>query len=92
MLVNLFAERGKINFLFHDSTIFDGVDSRQTAHALEHAHQKAMESGFQYICAFNSDMLPTSDFSKDFNIQKFVRLTLNDQDPKDSLMGFRFNE
>lgn len=92
MLVNLFAKRGKINFLVHDSTIFDGVDSRQTAHALEHAHQKAMETGFQYICAFNSDMLPTSDFSNNFNIQSFVRLTLNDQDPKDSLMGFRFNE
>lgn len=92
MLTELFTKRGKINFLIHDSTIFDGVDSRQTAHALEHAHKKAIKTGFQYICAFNSDMLPISDFSKDFNIQNFVRLTLTDQDPKDGLMGFRFNE
>ncbi len=92
MLVNLLAGRGKIDFLVHDSTIFDGVDSRQTAQALEHANHQAMQNGFQYICAFNSDMLPTSDFSEDFNIQNFVRLRLNDQDPRDSLMGFRFNE
>ncbi len=92
MLAILFTKRGKINFLVHDSTIFDGVDSRQIAHALEHAHQESIKNGFQYICAFNSDMLPMSDFSKDFNIQNFVRLTLNDQNPKDGLMGFKFNE
>ncbi len=92
MLVNLFAKQKHVNFLFHDSTIFDGVDSRQTAHALEHAHRKAIESGFQYICSFNSDMIPKNDFSKDFDIQSFVRLTLTDKDPKDCLMGFRFNE
>lgn len=92
MLVNLFTKRGLINFLIHDSTIFDGVDSRQTAQALEHAHRKASESGFQYICAFNSDALPRDDFSKQFDINSFIRLTLKDQDPKDSLLGFRFNE
>lgn len=92
MLVELFARRGMINFLIHDSSIFDGVDSRQTAHALEHAQKKAVESGFQYICFFNSDMVPVSYFSKGFNIHDFVRLTLSDQDPRDSLMGFRFNE
>lgn len=92
MLVNLFAKRGLINFLVHDSTIFDGVDSRQTAQALEHAHRKACESCFQYICAFNSDSLPRDDFSSEFDVNSFIRLTLKDQDPKDSLMGFRFNE
>jgi uncharacterized protein YydD (DUF2326 family) len=92
MLVDLLSKQSKINFLVHDSTIFDGVDSRQIAHALERAHEKALESNFQYICAFNSDMLPENDFSKGFNIHNFIRLTLKDQDPKDSLMGFRFNE
>lgn len=92
MLVDLWSKQNKINFLVHDSTIFDGVDSRQIAHALERAHENALKSNFQYICAFNSDMLPEKDFSTGFNIHHFVRLTLNDQDPKDSLMGFRFNE
>ena len=92
MLVDLFSQRGKIDFLVHDSTMFDSVDSRQTAHALELAYKKGTEGNFQYICAFNSDMLPKSNFSKDFNIGNFVRLTLTDKDEKDCLMGFRFNE
>lgn len=44
------------------------------------------------ICAFNSDMLPRDDFSGEFDVNSFVRLTLKDQDPKESLMGFRFDE
>ncbi len=92
MLVDLFAQKDKINFLVHDSTMFDGVDSRQIAHALELAAVKSIEHGFQYICAFNSDMLPESDFSKDFKIHDFVRLTLTDKEASDCLMGFRFNE
>lgn len=92
MLVDLMSAQNKLNFLVHDSTIFDGVDSRQIAHALELAHKKAVENNFQYICTFNSDMLPENNFSKGFNIHNFVRLTLKDHDPKDSLLGFRFNE
>lgn len=92
MLVDLFSQRGKIDFLVHDSTMFDSVDSRQTAHALELAYKKVTENDFQYICAFNSDMLPESNFSKYFDISKFIRLTLTDKDAKDCLMGFRFND
>jgi uncharacterized protein YydD (DUF2326 family) len=90
MLVYLFSRRGKIDFLVHDSTMFDGVDSRQIAHALEHAQKKVIETGFQYICAFNSDMIPLNDLSEDFNIQDFTKLTLTDQSPSDSLLGFQF--
>jgi len=79
-----------INFLVHDSTLFDGVDARQTAFALELAHKKAIDNGFQYICAFNSDMLPMEEFSEDFDVQKYVRLKLDDKEPGDSLLGFRY--
>lgn len=93
MLAETFSKKKKINFLFHDSTIFDGVDSRQTALALEHAHRKALAGKFQYICTFNSDMIPTQEnFSADFSIEKFVRLELHDKDPKGSLLGFSFNK
>lgn len=90
MLVQLMAQRGGINFLFHDSSIYDGVDSRQRALALLHAHQKATSSGFQYICALNSDMIPYEDFEEEFNIEDFVRLRLKDQTPEDSVLGFHF--
>lgn len=90
MLVELMAQRGGINFLFHDSSIYDGVDSRQRALALTHASNKAAEKGFQYICALNSDMLPYDDFDDGFNISSFIRLTLKDQNPADSALGFHF--
>jgi uncharacterized protein YydD (DUF2326 family) len=91
MLVCLARQRGLgIDFLVHDSTIFDGVDPRQRAHALELAAQMSKKYDFQYICALNTDMVPVSDFSPAFNYQEFVRLRLTDTDPTGSLLGFRF--
>jgi uncharacterized protein YydD (DUF2326 family) len=90
MLVELSAEKGGIDFLIHDSTIYDGVDSRQRAHALQYACERAKEHDFQYICALNSDMVPYDDFEEEFDISQFIRLTLGDKEPSDSLMGFHF--
>ncbi len=53
-------------FLIHDSTIFDGVDERQIAKALELAASEAQSRGFQYICTLNSDIVPFNDFSEKF--------------------------
>ena len=90
MLVELLTQRNGIDFLIHDSTIYDGVDSRQRALALLHAKKRAEEYGFQYICALNSDMVPHDDLPKDFDITKFVRLRLTDKNPSESALGFRF--
>ncbi|MGR9000005.1 MAG: DUF2326 domain-containing protein [Gammaproteobacteria bacterium] len=90
MLVELLTQRNGINFLIHDSTIYDGVDSRQRALALMHAKRKAEASGFQYICALNSDMVPYDDFDEGFDINPFVRLRLTDQNPSKSALGFHF--
>lgn len=79
-----------IDFLIHDSTMFDGVDPRQRAHAIELADQMAQKYDFQYILTLNTDMLPTNDFSQGFDYQALVRLTLTDTDPSGSLFGFRF--
>lgn len=90
MLVELMTQRNGINFLFHDSSIFDGVDSRQRALALMHASNKSSENGYQYICALNSDMVPHDDFAPNFKIEDYTRLTLSDQSAEDSLLGFHF--
>lgn len=90
MLVNKFSQLNMIDFLVHDTTMFDGVDSRQVAHALEHANSKGQESGFQYICFFNSDSIPYEDFSETFDLDGFIRLRLSDKRPEDSLLGFHF--
>ncbi len=91
MLAQLWAERNPSpGFLVHDSTIFDGVDERQVARAIERAASESRKRGFQYICILNSDTLPKDDFSPGFNIEEFVRLRLNDASPSGSLFGVRF--
>lgn len=91
MLVCFARQRGLgIDFVIHDSTIFDGVDPRQRAHALELAAEMSTKYGFQYICTLNTDMVPVSDFSSTFDHQTLVRLRLTDTDPSGSLLGFRY--
>ena len=90
-LISFARQRGLgIDFLIHDSTIFDGVDPRQRAHALELAAAMAKKYGFQYICTLNTDMVPVDDFRAGFDIEPLVRLRLTDTDPSGSLLGFRF--
>lgn len=80
----------RIDFLIHDSTIFDGVDPRQRAHALELAAAMSEKYGFQYICTLNSDMVPANDFSPDFDFERLIRIRLTDTDAGGSLLGFRY--
>ncbi len=80
----------KVDFLIHDSIIYDGVDPRQRAHALERAATVAEKNSLQYICALNSDMIPTEDLSAGFDLDKHVRVRLTDNDPAGSLLGMRF--
>lgn len=91
MLISFARQRGLgIDFLVHDSTIFDGVDPRQRAHALELAVAMSEKYGFQYICMLNTDMVPVSDFSSNFDFEPLVRLRLTDTHPSGSLLGFRY--
>lgn len=90
MLAEIWAAKrpGSIT-LIHDSNLFADVDDRQVAAALELAAHKSKSVGFQYICTFNSDKLPTSEFSKDFDIESFTRLRLTDETEDGGLLGIR---
>ena len=80
-------------FLIHDSTIFDGVDERQIARAMELAALSCEEHGFQYICTMNSDMVPRNDFSDEFGNdfdKKYVRAVFTDATEDGGILGFRF--
>jgi len=91
MLISFARQRRLgIDFLIHDSTIFDGVDPRQRAHALELAAAMSAKYGFQYICTLNTDMVPINDFSAGFDFESLVRMRLTDTDPSGSLLGFRY--
>lgn len=91
MLLQFIAKQnGLIDFLIHDSALYDGVDSRQRALALERASRVSEKLGCQYICTLNSDMVPNDDFSENFDFKQHVRYTLTDKDPSESLLGFQF--
>jgi uncharacterized protein YydD (DUF2326 family) len=77
-------------FLIHDSTIFDGVDERQRAEALELAASESQAHGLLDICTLNSDYIPRNEFSSDFRIEDYIRLRLTDADVAGRLMGVRF--
>ena len=72
-------------FLIHDNTIFNGVDERQVARALDLAAKEAENSGFQYIVTLiNSDQVPYDEF------ENAVMLKLTDLTEYGGLLGVRW--
>lgn len=90
-LISLLREQGSnIDFLVHDSHLFDPVDSRQVAHALVTGRDLARKYNFQYIVTMNSDQIPYDYLPEDFNVDAMIvppRLTDTDDG---GLFGFRF--
>ncbi|CAF2084475.1 unnamed protein product [Rotaria magnacalcarata] len=79
-----------VDFLVHDSIIYEGVDERQIAHAIQQAVTKAEEYDFQYIMTINSDMIPYKDFQTGFDFDKHIKLRLSDESESGSLLGIRY--
>ena len=92
MLAEICARRGRWpGFLIHDSHLFDGVDERQVAKALQLGAQRAESNGFQYIVTMNSDSVPAEGFTNGFDLQDhFVSTRLTDATETGGLFGFRF--
>ncbi len=88
MLLENFVDYNYIDFLIHDSNIFDGVDSRQYASALNLIYEKTTKFDMQYICMLNSDSIPKNNLK--FNTEDFIVLELNDNAIENSLLGFEF--
>ncbi len=93
MLADLATRRGMgPGFLIHDSHLFDGVDERQVAKALQLGADHAAAVGYQYIVTMNSDALPRDGFRSGFDVDAFVRPTkLTDATETGGLFGLRFN-
>ncbi|MFB8245294.1 DUF2326 domain-containing protein [Streptomyces sp. NPDC055952] len=80
-------------FLMHDSLLFEGVDERQIALALDYGKKACERLDFQYIALINSDNLPIADLHEiGLKWQDYVRLQLGDAQPEDALLGFRFGQ
>ena len=86
------AARTRPGFLIHDSHLFDGVDERQVAKALQLGADHAASVGYQYIVTMNSDALPRDGFRPGFDVQAYVNPTrLTDATETGGLFGLRFN-
>ena len=91
MLAKLWARRPvSPGFLVHDSALFDGVDERQTALALQLASDEAEKESFQYVCMLNSDTVPRGDFDPTFDFDSKVAATFTDARDDGGLLGIRF--
>lgn len=91
MLSILWARQNRgPGFLVHDSHLFDGMDSRQIAKAIEIGARQSAKNGFQYIIMMNSDMVPRNEFSAGFEFDQFVNsVRLNDETDTGGLFGVR---
>ncbi len=92
MLTEISLKQGRgPRFLIQDSHLFDGVDERQVAEALQLGSERAEASGFQYIVTMNSDALPREGFRRGLNILDHVLETkLTDATYTGGLFGLRF--
>jgi uncharacterized protein YydD (DUF2326 family) len=92
LIQNLALAKCTPKFLIHDSSIFDGVDDRQVAKAIELAYQESQNNDFQYICALNSDRIPNDDFSEGFRTKfdQSTRIVFTDATDSGGLLGMRF--
>jgi uncharacterized protein YydD (DUF2326 family) len=82
---------GGPGFLLHDSHLFDGVDERQIAGALQLGAEAAQGKGLQYIVTMNSDIFGRLPLPKTFDIDRAVLETrLSDDGEDGGLFGFRF--
>ncbi len=92
MLLELSSQNGRSpGFLIHDSHLFDGVDERQIAKALQLGADRADKHGYQYIVTMNSDILPKDGYRLNFNADAFVLdTTLTDATDTGGLFGLRF--
>ena len=91
-LMILGARRGTSpGFLIHDSHLFDGVDERQIARALETGQREAKRYEVQYIVTMNSDIFDRLPFADSVDRNETVLATrLSDKTETGGLFGFRF--
>ena len=78
-------------FLIHDSHLFDSVDRKHIAKALQVGANQATKYGFQYIVTMNSDVLPREYFDSEFPVDDYILSTvLTDKAETGGLFGLSF--
>ncbi len=83
-----------INFLFHDSRLFDGIDERQKSEIFKTVYQRFTGTNKQYIATVNQNQL--DEIRKQFAHEEFATiitqntvLTLTDDEDTEKLLGIK---
>ncbi|MBY5917794.1 DUF2326 domain-containing protein [Rhizobium leguminosarum] len=84
------ARFGGPGMLIHDSHLFDPVDSRQIATAIQLGSDLADQVGGQYIVMLNSDFYDRLPFDQSFDAASKVLDVRLDDTETGGLFGFRF--
>jgi uncharacterized protein YydD (DUF2326 family) len=84
----------RINFLFHDSRLFDGTDERQKTDIFKTIYQKFAGTDKQYIATVNQNQL--DEISKHVTSEEYIEiigqsvvLTLTDDSDSEKLLGIK---
>jgi len=83
-----------IDFVFHDSRVFDGIDERQKADMFKTVYQKFTQANKQYIATVNQNQLDEiKKHIKDGEFEKIITLntvlTLTDESDSEKLLGIK---
>lgn len=86
----------KVKFIFHDSRITDGMDTRQIKTMFQIAAEQCEKNDFQYIISLNQNIIDSlrDECSPDeFEelIQSNIVLRLSDKAPEDKLLGIQLD-
>ena len=83
-----------IDFVFHDSRVFDGIDERQKTDMFKTVYQKFAQANKQYIATVNQNQLDEiKKHIKDDEFEKIITqntvLTLTDESDSEKLLGIK---
>lgn len=83
-----------VKFIFHDSRIIDGMDTRQIATILKIANKESNENQFQYILSLNHNIV--ADLKKELTEEEYreiindrIVLRLSDKADSEKLLGIQ---
>jgi uncharacterized protein YydD (DUF2326 family) len=84
LLLQQFKKNHSIDFIFHDSRLFESIDPRQIKKMFELLNRDVKNFNFQYICSFNEDKLNSvKDLFENTNeyqnlVENNIKLRLSD--------------
>ena len=86
------GQNHNIDFIFHDSRLFDGIDERQKTELFKIVYEEFANSRKQYIATVNQNQLnEIKDYMEPELFQKIINdntvLTLTDDDESEKLLG-----